>query len=504
MNLHLALERFKAMDREMVLISHINSVLGWDQEIAPPAAAAGRASQSGYLETLYHRILTSDELGTLLETLQFSPQDNSAHADLSERDQALVRVVGTARQREQKLNEEFVKEFAETTSHAHSIWVEARERDDFDHFKPILERIVALVRQKAELYGYTDEPYDPLLERFESDTTTAEVATLFGAMATDLQEIREALAESETVDDSFLYQKYPREKQERFIRQVLDAMGFDWQRGIMGTAAHPFTTTLGADDIRITTRYSEPSVTSPLFSAIHEGGHALYEQRSSHALTRNSSLAGGTSLAMHESQSRLWENMIGRSQLFWEHFFPSFKRLFPTQLDGVDVNRFVKAINRVKPSAIRVDADEVTYGLHIILRFNLERQLVSGTLAVKDLIDAWNAEMERLLGIQPKSTREGVLQDIHWSMGELGYFPTYALGNLYGAQIYETMAKEIEVEKALSSGQLTLIADYLEDKIYRYGSIYKPKELLKRVTGKSLESKHFSAYLRAKHLGGLS
>jgi carboxypeptidase Taq len=257
---------------------------------------------------------------------------------------------------------------------------------------------------------------------------------------------------------------------------------------------------LGSDDIRLTTRYTEPSVASPLFGTIHEGGHALYELGASNENTRGTSLASGTSLAMHESQSRLWENVIGRSRPFWSRYFPRFKELFPVQLDGVDLNRFLSAINKVEPSFIRVDADEVTYGLHIILRFELECKLLSGELQVADLPEAWNDAMEMLLGVRPKTAREGVLQDVHWSMGELGYFPTYALGNLYGAQIYQTMRQQLDVDSLLEDGRLTEITGWLDSNIYRHGSIYKPKVLLDKVTGRSLDPKCFHDYLSSKYM----
>ncbi len=502
MELNKAMHRLEELDSEMVLIGHIGSVLGWDQEMVPPAGVEERARQTGWLESQFHRILVSDETGSLLHTLGADESNPEGSPELAQRQRALVRVLFTAWNRERKLDEAFVTEFAETTSRAHGIWVEARKADDFSLYAPTLEHIVELVKEKASRYGYVDDPYDPLIDRFEPGTTTAEVARVFAAMQADLIDVLEKLKDRPKPQDSFLYQKYPQDKLEAFSKEVLDAMGFDWQRGATGLATHPYTTTLGADDIRITTRYTEPNVTSSLYSTVHEGGHALYEQLSSNEITRGSSLAGGASLAFHESQSRLWENTVGRSKAFWIHFFPKFKALFPTQLDGVDVDRFVNAINRVEPTFIRVDADEVTYGLHIILRFQLERALLTGDLAVKDLPEAWNDAMERLLGIRPKRPRDGVLQDVHWSMGELGYFPTYALGNLYGAQIYAKMAGEIDLDAAISTGRLGVLKDWLAEHVYRYGSIYKPKDLLVKVTGQPLDTIWYAKYLNKKFLGG--
>ena len=494
-----ALQRLEEIDREIVLVSHISGVLEWDQEAVPPMGTEERSRQQGWLERKLHDLVASDEMGMTLAALGADDSHTEGADWLDDRSKGLVRLRYASWNRERKLDADFVQKFAETTGKAHHLWAKARKEDDFALYQPILTEIVTLVREKSQRYGYTDSPYDPLLDRFEPGTTTKEVSEVFGVMKSDLQALIDELKGRPQIDDSFLYLKYPEDKQALFGKEVLTAMGFDFNRGTTGISTHPFTTTIGSDDIRLTTRYTEPSITSPLFSTIHEGGHALYELGASNTITRGTSLASGTSLAMHESQSRLWENIIGRSRPFWDRFFPRLKELFPVQLEGVDIDRFLAAINRVEPSFIRVNADEVTYGLHIILRFELECALLQGTLEVRDLPHAWDEAMVELLGVRPKSARLGVLQDVHWSMGELGYFPTYALGNLYGAQINQTMRSQIDVDGLLESGRLAEITQWLDANIYRYGSIYRPKQLLEKVTGNPLDPRWFSKYLSEKY-----
>ena len=486
-----AVKRLKEIDREVLLLSHILSVLSLDQDVLPSKGAEERGAQVGLLERQIHTLVTSDELGEIIATLE--------GVQLGEVETAMVRHAKRDWERERRLDGEFVQLFSETTAKAYPAWVKARQEDDFKAFAPTLEMIATPLPEKAEALGHSGEPYDPLLDLYEEGTTTAEVESLFSEMGLFLKEILEQVGERE-VDDTFLYGKYPQESQDFFIREVLTNMGFDWERGLLHTAVHPATSTLGAHDIRITTRYEELSVASPLFSAIHEGGHALYEMAASQGVCRGTTLGSGVSLGFHESQSRLWENMIGRSGSFWDYYFPQFKELFPLQLANVDEGQFLAAINRVKATPIRVDADEVTYGLHIIARFELEKSLLKGDLKVKDLSGAWAEKMEKLLNIKVKSDRLGVLQDVHWSMGVFGYFPTYALGNLYGAQISAIMANEIDLDYHLKRGELTPIREWLEAKILKYGALYQPKELLNKVTGSPLRSSHFKEYLTKKYL----
>lgn len=490
-----ALSTLKEIDKEIVQLSHIVGVLVWDQERVPPKALKGRAEQIGLLEKKIHSLSSNEKIESVLDSLD----ENDKNLDDAQR--ALIRIRARHFEKSRKLSSEFVQKFSTLTSEAQTKWAQARSDNDFATFEPYLAQIVDLVKEKADSFGYENERYDALLDNYEEKTTTKEVELLFKDLEQELKKIIKLTASNKKVDDTFLYLSYPKDKQELFAKEVLEKIGFDFERGLIGISTHPYTISLGSDDIRITTRYSEPSVASPLFSSIHEGGHALYEMLASNDVSRNSSLAGGASFAFHESQSRLWENMIARSHPFWAHFFPRFKELFPIQMEGVTLDKFVSSLNQIKNSLIRVDADEVTYNLHIIARFDLERALLNDELTVKELPEAWRAKYKEILDIDVPSDREGLLQDIHWSMGEFGYFPTYALGNLYAAQIMAKMKSEIEFEKSLEEGNFKPIRDFLEQHILRHGAIYRPKELIERVCQNSLDASYMVGYLREKYLG---
>lgn len=490
-----ALSTLKEIDKEIVQLSHIVGVLVWDQERVPSKALKGRAEQIGLLEKKIHSLSSNEKIESVLDSLD----GNDKNLDDAQR--ALIRIRARHFEKSRKLSSEFVQKFSTLTSEAQQKWAQARSDNDFAIFEPYLTQIVDLVKEKADSFGYENERYDALLDNYEEMTTTKEVELLFKDFEQELKKIIESTSSNKKVDDTFLYLSYPIDKQELFAKEVLEKIGFDFDRGIVGVSTHPYTISLGSDDIRITTRYTEPSVASPLFSSIHEGGHALYEMLASNDVTRNSSLAGGASFALHESQSRLWENMIARSYPFWTLFFPRFKELFPIQLEGVTLDTFVSSLNQIKNSLIRVDADEVTYNLHIIARFDLERALLNGELTVKELPEAWRAKYKEILNIDVPNDREGLLQDIHWSMGEFGYFPTYALGNLYAAQILVKMKNEIEFDKSLEEGNFKPIRDFLEQNILRYGAIYRPKELIERVCQSPLDASYMVGYLREKYLG---
>ena len=500
MNKEKAVEALRSVDKELVLLSHINGVLVWDQAATSDQGKEERAEQIGFIDRQIHEKSTSEELQEILSTLGASEYQKEGDEDLPIDVKAIIRHRYRSLSKEKKLSSSFVQNFSQKTSLAHEKWAKARSENDFSLYAPVLEEIVSLIREKTEMYGYEDDPYDPLLDNFEPGMKTSEVEQVFNTLEVDLVQILERLRGRTEAEDSFLYQHYNEKKQEQFSTDVLKAMGFDFSRGKVGISTHPYTISLGADDIRITTRYSEPSVTSPLYSIIHEGGHALYEMGVSHGERKGTVLANAASLAFHESQSRLWENMIGRSRPFWSHFYPNFLHLFPSQLGGVSEETFYKAVNKVSPSPIRVDADEVTYSLHIILRFNLERQLLSGDLEVKDLKDAWNEGMKKLLGIEVKNDKEGVLQDVHWSMGEFAYFPTYALGNLYAAQIYHTMEKKLNIDEVVATGEFSPIHQFLQEQVYSLGALFEPKQLLKKISGESLNPSYYNEYLTNKYI----
>jgi carboxypeptidase Taq len=377
--------------------------------------------------------------------------------------------------------------------------VEARKAAQFNKFSGQLAVILALVREVSSCLGFEDHPYDPLLDEFEPWLKTAEVGEVFAGLREGLKRLLDRIKGSgKTVDTEYLSRTYEIEKQKSFGLRVLEALGFDFKRGRLDESAHPFTTTLGSDDVRITTRYDDRFLPSAIFGTIHECGHGLYELGFDPSV-RGTLLAEGASLGLHESQSRMMENMIGRSLPFWTHFYPPLKRLFPDSLADVDLRRFYEGVNRVTPSFIRVEADEVTYNLHILLRFELEKQLVSGELAVDDLPAAWNAKMEELLGLKPPDDAKGVLQDIHWSGGTFGYFPTYSLGNLYAAQFFSTLKGDVpDWCKQVERGRFQTILAWLKENIHKHARVYPARELCTRVTGEPLNPRYLLEYLEEK------
>lgn len=501
MNKESSIARLKEIDQEIVLYQNITALLGWDQETnMPEGAVEGRSEQLALMEGVLHDKITSNEIGDLLDILGADESQPSGDSSLSDQERGLIREHFREYNREKKIPKKLVQEMAVATSKAQPAWVEARGKQDFSLFKPHLERIITLTRDTIEHLGYKEHPYDPLIDRYEPGMTTAEVSRVFTGVKKDIVALLSKISEKMQIDDSFLYKTYDNTLQDEFGRKILKDMGFNFQRGILTESAHPFTTGVGKDDIRITTRYNEPTMSSSLFSTIHEGGHALYEMGAASPELKGTSLGTGISLAVHESQSRFWENIVARSDDFWANYYVSLQSMFPDQLGDVSQDTFIRGINKVEPSMIRVNADEVTYSLHIILRFELETALVNGELEVKDLPDAWNEKMHEMLGITPENNSEGVLQDVHWAVGLIGYFPTYALGNLFSAQFYQTLKQEIpDYRKFISSGKLIHLQKWLHQKIYQKGGIYTAAEVLQQVTGQSLDPSFFSGYLEEKY-----
>ncbi len=496
-----SIKRLQEIDHEIILYQHIAALLGWDQETGmPPKGVEGRSEQLALLQGVLHDKMTDNEIGELLEQLGASEELPGGSEELNDMQRGMVREYFREYNRVKKIPRRLVQELAVATSKAQAVWVQARQAKEFSLFQPHLENIVKLTRDSAEALGYRDHPYDPLIDTYEPGMTTRRVAEVFSTLKEDIVALLGSIAEKEPVDDSFLYESYDPADQDRFGRMILKDMGFDFDRGTLTESAHPFTTNVGRDDVRITTRYNEPSMSSSLFSTIHEGGHALYELGAASDQLKGTCLGTGISLAVHESQSRFWENIVGRSDQFWLRYYAELQKIFPVQLGTVSRESFVRGINRVQPSMIRVNADEVTYSLHIILRFELERALVDQSLPVADLPAAWNAGMKEMLGIEPADDGEGVLQDVHWSAGLIGYFPTYALGNLFSAQFFNTMLKEIpDYHDCIEKGDLMRVQQWLDDRIYSRGGIYTAGELLKRVTGEDLDPSYFSRYLNAKY-----
>lgn len=494
----------KELGKEITTWNGISALLGWDQETyMPEKAVIGRSQQHAAVDSLLHEKITAKEIGLLLDKLGASDDhpmgDDKMCSELTTLDRAFIRHVYRSYSREIKLPASLVKELSETTSLAQAAWAKARQNNDFPAFQPWLEKVVDLKLQSADALGYKDHPYDPMLDMYEPNMKTAEVDQVFSTLKAGLVPLFRSITEAEQVDNSFLTKHYPAKLQEQFGHQVLDKFGYPMDRGRLDVSAHPFTTEISDDDVRITTRYLENFFNSSLFSIIHEAGHGFYELGMGDDV-RGNMLAGGTSLGIHESQSRTWENVIGRSREFWQHFLPSLKTLFPENLKGIDLDTFWRGINKVESSFIRVEADEVTYNLHVILRFELEKAIISRQIAVKDLPEAWNEGMRDMLGIVPSVDSDGVLQDVHWSFGLFGYFPTYTLGNLYSAQFWNAMLKDLpETYTDLRAGKFASIHDWLHKSIYRHGSSRTAAELAVDISGETLNSAHFMDYLNKKY-----
>lgn len=495
-----AVAELRKSDHEVVLLTHVGATLGWDQETyMPDGAAEERAEQLATIEGLVHERRTAPRIGELLAAAGASEDQPEGASELGVLDAAFVREKWREYSKAVRLPNELVRRMAETASRGQHAWVAARRNDEFTTFQPWLEQLVSLNREMADHLGHDGERYDALLDQFEPYATTSEVARVFAQLRAGLVDLVQRIVEQPQVDDAVLTQPFAIDGQTEFSRQLMLALGYDLERGRLDISAHPFTTTLGGNDVRITTRYNETMLASSLFGTIHETGHALYELGVAEEL-RGTLLAEGTSLGIHESQSRMWENMIGRSRPFWEHWLPKLTALFPSQLDGVALDGFYRAINKVEPSFIRVEADEVTYSLHIILRFELEQDLIEGRLDPADAPAAWREKSRELLGIVPDTDATGVLQDVHWSMGAFGYFPTYALGNLYAAQFLSVMERDMpEMWEEVRRGDTAGILAWLRERIHRHGKARTAGELVQSIAGGPLDPEPYLAYLEAKY-----
>ena len=489
------LETLNTKLKEVHNIYSAAAVLGWDQQVfMPPGGAQARAEQLATLSKLAHERFTTDEIGSLLEELA------GAGFDYDSDEASLIRVVRRDYDKACKLPLPLVEEMSRTFSLGQQVWTKARAERDFSQFQEILAKIVDLNIQKAEAYGYEDCIYDALLDEYEPGMKTAEVNRVFDDLKAELIPMVQAISDRvEAVDDSFLKQDFDEAAQWDFGLIPLKAIGYDLERGRQDKSVHPFTTSFSVNDVRITTRVHKELFPSALFSTLHEGGHALYEQNSAPELD-GTFLAGGTSLGVHESQSRLWENVLGRSREFWRCYYPRLQEFFPQQLDEVEREEFYRAINKVSPSFIRVEADEMTYNLHIFLRFELEQDLVEERLRVTDLPEAWNAKMEAYLGLTPPNDSLGVLQDIHWSGGSIGYFSTYTLGNVLSLQFYGQTLQDIpDMPEQFSRGEFGALLDWFKEKIHRHGRKYTASELVERVTGaERIEAEPYLAYIKQK------
>lgn len=490
------------ISRHARVLSGIASVLDWDQETYMPIGGAEiRSSQLETLAGVIHSERTGRKFANALSKLIDIPTGKIKSKGLSASQTAALREWRSDFIKDTALPKKFVEDFAKLTSQAIVAWRDAKKSSTFLHFAPFLDKIISMSRKKADLLGYKDHPYDALLDHYEPNTTTKEISTLFASLKKGIVSLLQQIQKSKQVDDSALHGNFAHEKQLDFGRRLLGDMGYDMKHGRLDLSTHPFSSSSHPSDSRVTTRIHPTSLISNISVVLHEGGHALYEM----GLPKEhygSPLGDAISLGMHESQSRWWETYIGQSKPFWKHYLPLLKHQFPGKLDSIDLDLFYRAINKVEPSFIRVEADEVTYTLHVILRFEMERDLIEGSLSVRDIPKVWNAKMKELLNITPSKDSEGCLQDVHWSMGGIGYFPTYTLGNLYAAHFFEAFAKEHpDWEKRVAKGELTFIKGWLNEAIHRHGRQYSSPELLKKVTGKQFSADAYIKYLTTKYKG---
>lgn len=490
----------KALSHYARTLSGISSLLEWDHETyMPTGASAIRSEQLKILAGLVHKEKTSkqytDSLGKLIDL----KTGKIIAADLAEAQQAALREWHRDYKRDVALPDDFVEEFAQLASQAQLVWRQAKNENQFHIFAPFLDKIVAMNRKKADYLGYKDHPYDALLDLYEPEAKTKDIQTEFDKLKKDIVALLKKITSSKQVNDDFIHGQFDTQKQLEFGKKILSAMGYDMTKGRLDLSSHPFSSSSHPSDSRITTRIHPTSVLSNISVILHEGGHALYEMGLP-SDQYGTPLGEAISLGIHESQSRWWETRIGQSKPFWTYWLQHLQKEFKGKLSQIDIDTFYRGINKVEPSFIRVEADEVTYPLHVILRFELEKGLIEGSLSVRDVPEAWNAKMQELLGIKPKHNAEGCLQDVHWSMGAMGYFPTYTLGNMYAAHLFPAFEKaHPHWKEEVSQGQLLFIKDWLAQNVYIHGRRYTSKDLLKKITGKAFTTEAYIDYLIGKY-----
>lgn len=471
------------------------AVLAWDQQTYMPSGGAEeRGSAMATLSRIMHLKITSDELQKNLAECEADLQGVADDSD----EARLLKVTRREVNRRIRIPADWVASFAEATAIGQEMWEQAKGASDFSRFQPYLERIYELRREYASFFQPYDHIYDPMLDEFEPGLKTAEIQAIFTVLRKEQVQLIQELTARRQVNASFLHQTFPENLQWNFGLEVISNMGFDWNRGRQDSSAHPFTTTFGMGDVRVTTRVIPDNLASALFSTIHEGGHALYEQGFSPTMHRTP-LAAGASMALHESQSRLWENLVGRSRSFWNYYYPKLQQYFPGQLGNISLEEFYKGINRVEPSLIRTEADEATYNLHIMLRLEMEIALLERKIEVRDLPEIWRERMREYLGIIPKDDAHGVLQDIHWAGGLIGYFPTYALGNVISVQVWECLKRDIpDLDEQIARGDLKPLLNWLRQNIHVHGAKFETQELVKKVTGSIIDPQPYLRYLKSK------
>jgi carboxypeptidase Taq len=485
-------QKFVEKMSELADVQYAIAVLGWDQEVYMPEKGADkRGQQIATLSGISHNLATSEELGQIISSLL-------SDTSLTPTQKSNVDIAWKLYNKSKKFTTEFVTKKSKAISEAFAAWDKAKNAKDFSIYLPFLEKIVNITRQETEILGYKDHPYNALIDQYEPDMTVAELDVLFEDVKKGLKPLLDHINSFPIHDDSILLQKFDKQKQTDLGEDILVRFGYDMTGGRQDISSHPFCTSFSSEDVRVTTRVDENDLANSVWSTIHECGHALYEQ----GLPADQyGLASGTamSLGIHESQSRFWENNIGRSKEFVTSFLPVFQKYFPDQLNTISDEQFYKSINVVKPSLIRTESDELTYHFHIMIRYEIEKDLVSGKLAVKDVRDVWNEKYKSYLGIDVPDDASGVLQDVHWAHGGIGYFPTYSLGSFFAAQWWHFIQQEIpSIKEDVLKGDTTKILEWLRKNIHSMGSQYSPQILCEKVTGEKLNFKYFMEYANNK------
>lgn len=485
--------QYKEITQKAADFNYAAAVLGWDQEVYMPTKGFPyRGRQLATLATQAHELLTSEAYGSMLQELAGSN-------DLNEEQQNNIRLSLEDFEKNRKLSSDFVEKLTQQTSNSYSAWIEARKRNDFSVYAPELEKMLALKKEQAQLYGYDSHPYDALLDDYEKGATVAMLDPIFSKVKEELSPLIKQIRQGEQVNDDFFNKGFERQKQFDFSLEVLRRMGYDFEGGRQDYSEHPFTTSFAPTDVRVTTRVDENDLASLLWSSIHEGGHALYEQ----GLPEDQygmPLGAAVSLSIHESQSRLWENCVGRGLPFWKFFLPVLKQRFLEQLKNVAPEDIYIAANRVSSSLIRTEADELTYHFHVMIRYEIEKLLISGEIRTKDLAGIWNEYYQKYLGVSSPDDLQGVLQDVHWSHGSFGYFPTYSLGSFYAAQFFEQARKDINgLQDQITNGDFKELLSWLRQNIHQYGRRFRSEELCNRITGRGLDFASFMKYATEKY-----
>jgi carboxypeptidase Taq len=493
MNTQQLYTQYKTSLQKIADIKYASAVLQWDQETyLPKNGSAARGRQIATLNEMAHQHFTTNKLGKLLNQLLLEE-------NLDEKEKRNVALSMDDFNRNKKIPTSFVRKQSEAINKSFHAWIQARKENNFTTFEQPLQKLIELKKQEANLLGYEKHPYDALMNDYDKGLTTTTVDKLFDDLQPALMNLLHKIQSKPTLDTSFLHQHFNKDDQWKFGIEILNRMGFNFSSGRQDISEHPFTTNFSSTDVRVTTRIDENDISNMIWSCIHEGGHALYEQ----GLPENHyglPLGEYCSLSIHESQSRLWENNVGRSLSFWKHNFITLQTFFDKQLSAISLTQFYNGINNVIPSLIRTEADEITYHFHVMIRYELEKKLIDGTIIAKDIPSYWNELYQKYLGIKPTDDKSGCLQDVHWSHGSFGYFATYSLGSLYAAQLYAAIeSQNTSVNSEIENGNNKTTLLWLNENIHQFGRQYSSEELCKKATGENLNSQFFINYATKKY-----